>query len=280
LRAEGPAALKRRLADFGPLEDNAFPPLETALLVAALDRPGHAVEPYRAFLTGMAEDIRAGIAAAGTADAVTIADLLLEVLVRRHRFRSDDRDDDDIANASLMNVIDTKCGVSDLLSLLLLGVARQAGLAVDGLAFPVRLLLRLEDQGGRRVILDPGAGMIIGPPEMRSLLKAATGVASELEPAHYAALGSRPLLVRLQSEVKLRLLRAGRVQAALKVVETMLLFAPDLALLWREAGLMHMRLDNIPGAVAALEQFAARTPNAQARARTRALLAELKGRLS
>ena len=42
---------------------------------------------------------------------------------------------------------------------------------------------------------------------------------------------------------------------------------------------MHMRLDNPHGAVAALEQFVARTPNAQARARTLALLAELKGHL-
>ena len=200
---------------------------------------------------------------------------------RRHRFRGDDRDDDEIDNANLMCVIDRRRGVPAALGLLVLDVARAAGLVAEGLAFPVHFLLRIEDGSGRRLILDPSAGgRVMEPSDMRALLKVATGLGAELEPAHYAAMGNRDMVVRLQNETKLRLLRCGRIDRALEVVEATLLLAPDLALLWREAGLMHMRLDNPGGAVAALEQFVARTTNAQARARTQALLAELRGRLN
>ena len=163
----------------------------------------------------------------------------------------------------------------------MLDVARAAGLTAEGLAFPVHFLLRIEDGAGRRLILDPSAGgKVVEPPDMRALLKIATGLGAELEPAHYAAMGNRDMVVRLQNETKLRLLRCGHIDRALGVVEATLLLAPDLALLWREAGLMHMRLDNPGGAVAALEQFMARTTNAQARARTQDLLAELRSRLN
>lgn len=275
---KAPAMPRERLAGLAGLDDAAVRPAEAALWLAALDRPDAAVDGYLGYLAELAREVRAA-----TADgpAEQLAEALFEVIGRKHRFRGDDRDDDDIDNANLMWVIDRRRGVAAALGLLMLDVARQAGLAADGLAFPVHFLLRIEDGGGRRLILDPSAGgRVVEPPEMRALLKVATGLSSELEPAHYAAMGNREMVVRLQNETKLRLLRCGRVERALGVVEATLLLAPDSALLWREAGLMHMRLDNPGGAVAALEQFVTRTTNAQARARTQALLAELRGRLN
>jgi len=271
------ATTRARLAGLAGLADDAVRPLEAALLLAALARPEAAIDGYLHYMDELAQEVRA--AAAGS-HAEHLADSLFEVIGRRHRFRGDDRDDDEIDNANLMCVIDRRRGVPAALGLLALDVARAAGLVAEGLAFPVHFLLRIEDGSGRRLILDPSAGgRVVEPSDMRALLKVATGLGAELEPAHYAAMGNRDMVVRLQNETKLRLLRCGRIDRALDVVEATLLLAPDLALLWREAGLMHMRLDNPSGAVAALEQFIARTPNAQARARTQALLAELRSRL-
>lgn len=272
------ATARTRLAELGRLADAAVRPVEAALLLAALDRPGRAIAAYLTYVAELADEVRA--AAAGD-HAVQLAESLFEVFGRRHRFRCDDRDDDEVDNANLMCVIDRRRGVPAALGLLVLDVARAAGLSAEGLAFPVHFLLRIEDTAGRRLILDPAAGgRVMEPPDMRALLKVTTGLSAELEPAHFIAMGNRDMVVRLQNETKLRLLRCGRLDRALGVVEATLLLAPDLALLWREAGLMHMRLDNPSGAVAALEQFVALTPNAQARARTQALLAELRGRLN
>ncbi len=275
---EAAVTARARLAGLARLDDGAVRPVEAALLLAALARPGAAVDGYLTYIAELAQEVSA--AAAGP-HAEQLAESLFEVIGRKHRFRGDDRDDDEVDNANLMCVIDRRRGVPAALGLLVLDVARAAGLTAEGLAFPVHFLLRIEDRGGRRLILDPAAGgRVMEPPDMRALLKVATGLASELEPSHYTAMGNREMVVRLQNETKLRLLRCGRIDRALEVVEATLLLAPDLALLWREAGLMHMRLDNPGGAVAALEQFVARTTNAQARARTQALLAELRGRLN
>ena len=276
--AASAASARARLAGLAQLADGEVRPVEAALLMAALERSDKSVESYLDYLAQLAAEVRA--AAAGR-HAEQLALALFEVFGRCHRFRGDDRDDEEVENANLMWVIDRRRGVSSALGLLVLDVARAAGLAVEGLAFPVHFLLRIEDEGGRRLILDPtGGGRVIDPPEMRALLKYTSGLAAELEPGHYTGLGNREMVVRLQNETKLRLLRCGQVERALGVVEATLMLAPEAAALWREAGMMHMRLDNPGAAVIALEQFIARTTNAQARARTQTLLAELKGRLN
>lgn len=273
------AKLRTKLSALGRLEDGRLRPVEALLTLAALDRPGTGLAPYLDYLDELAAAYRAVVATDSDADALAAG--LFQILGRQHRFCGDDCDDDDIANANLLSVIDQRRGVAGHLGLLAQDVARRAGLAADILSFPAHVLLRLEDAGGRRVILDPFlGGRVVDPPDMRALLKASAGLQAELEPCHYAAMGNRDLVIRLQNDVKLRLLRCGRIDKAVAVVEATLLVAPDAAMLWREAGLMHLRLDQPQNAVAALEQFIARTSNAMARARTLALLAELKNRLT
>ena len=274
--------LRSRLAALGRLDDDALGLAEAALLLAALDRneagPDPDIGPYLHYLGELGAELAR--AADGCGDAQAQAACLAEVLSRRHRFRGDDRDDDDLSNINLMSVIDRRCGSADAIGLLALDVARRAGLLAEGLAFPAHFLLRIDDGDGQRAIIDPfSGGLPLGPPELRAMLKAVAGLDAELEPLHYAPLGNRDLLLRLGNSAKLRLLRLGRVERAVELVEALLLLAPAVPLLWREAGLMHMRLDNLSAAIAALEQFVSRTPNAQAKARTLALLAELKRRL-
>lgn len=271
--------LRARLAAFGQSEDEAVGLGDAALMLAALDRQGAETAPYQDYLDTLAAEVTAALDGGDSACEALVGGLF-DVIGRVHRFRVDDRDDDDIGNANLMTVIDRRRGVPDALGLLCLDVARRAGLAAEGLSFPIHFLMRLSDAGGRRLIVDPSAcGRVVDPAQMRALLKAGQGADAELEPMHYTAMGNRDALIRLQTDIKLRHLRSGRVDLALAVVESMLLFAPTVALLWREAGLMHLRLGNTRPAIAALEHFITQTPNAQAKARTLALLAELKGHL-
>jgi regulator of sirC expression with transglutaminase-like and TPR domain len=279
------AGVRQRLAGFGRLEDRDFPPAETALWLAALTRPRatETVSAHLGYLTALADEVRAAaIGAAGDDDATVErqTQALTWVIDRRHAFRATHDDGEEDGDCDLIAVIDPRRGDPDSLGLLMLDVARRAGLTADGLAFPCRLLLRIEDSGGRRLILDPAAcARPLDTPDLRALLKSLRGLDRELEPTHFAPLDNRAMLARVQNGVKLRLLRLGRLDRALAVVQGLLLVAPDQAPLWREAGLMHLRQGNPRDALAALEQFVVRTTDLVARARALALMADLKSRL-
>jgi regulator of sirC expression with transglutaminase-like and TPR domain len=115
---------------------------------------------------------------------------------------------------------------------------------------------------------------------LRDLLKATAGQDVELSPEHYAPVADRDVLLRLQNNLKSRLLQAGQYERALRVVETMLMLAPDLAELWREAGLLNARLGNMRASVGALEEFVVRSPEGTARHQAAAMLQQMKTKLN
>src|SRR6516162_9990102 len=161
---------------------------------------------------------------------------LNEIILLKNGYSGDELSYDDLQNANLMRVVDRRKGLPVALGILYIHAARAQGWDIAGLAFPGHFLVRLADGAGR-VIVDPfHAGQICGASELRELLKAAAGRDSELLPEHYEPVSDREVLLRLQNNLKARLLQAQQNDRALMVVETMLMLAPDLAELWREAG--------------------------------------------
>ena len=216
-------------------------------------------------------------AEAKTADRRMAA--MAATLTGRYRLLGDDDDGPD--GDCIMQLLDRRRGPPCALGLIWLHLGRRLGWPVEALAFPGRLLLRFSGEDGRRLIADPFAGgRCLEPADLRELLKLSAGAVAELDPAHYAAMSNREVLVRLQTAVKLHYLRHGQIQRAVETAEATLLFAPDQLALWREVGLMHMRQGNLRPAVAALEQFVGRSPNTAARHRTSALLQELRQKLT
>jgi regulator of sirC expression with transglutaminase-like and TPR domain len=185
-------------------------------------------------------------------------------------------DDGGPAAASLALTLETGHGCDICLAILWLEHLRRQGSAAEAVDFPGRMLVRLT--GLQRSILDPcQQGRALAPPELRMLASGFGGV--PLVPGQFGALDDDQVLLRLQGEAKIRLLRTGDVQGALNAVEGALRVDPDQAKLWRESGLMRLRLGDLPGAVAALEQFVIRTDNGQARGRASQLLAQIRVRL-
>ena len=183
-------------------------------------------------------------------------------------------------NANLMRVVDRRKGLPVALGILYLHAARAQGWDSIGLAFPGHFLIRLSD-GPERLILDPfHGGRICDAASLRELLKAMAGQDVELTPTHYAPVSDRDVLLRLQNNIKSRLLQAGRAEPALRIVQTMLLLAPDLAGLWHEAGMLNARLGNMRAATEALQEFIVRAPEGSARHQAAALLQQLKSKLN
>lgn len=272
--------LKDQLRGLATLPDDEIDPAEAALLLAALDQPGADRAAYQTFLDAVADQV-ALLAPASDGDVHARVAALRSVLVEQLHFLGDEQDYDDLDNANLMRVIERRRGLPVTLALIWMHAGRQLGWPVCGLAFPSHFLIRVDGAGGSRAIVDPfHGGRELSAMDLRALLKAMTGNDAELTPEHYAPVSNREILVRLQNNIKVRLLRRGHLDQAVRVVEGVLLFAPDQVMLWREAGLMHMRLGNLPQAIAALEQFVARAPNSAIRRRATELIQDLRGRLS
>ncbi len=239
----------------GGSADTGIDIADAALALAVLDRPGVRLDRYRHHLGQIAAataEVFAGLE--GLSGVRRRHAALTQTIVGRFAYRGDQRTYDDLQNANLMRVIDRQRGLPIALGILYLHAGRAQGWAVDGLNFPGHFLLRLEAAGGR-IVFDPfNDGQPVDPAGMRALLKATTGVGAELTPEHYAAASNRDILLRLQNNIKTRVLRAEQTADALKVIESMLMFAPDRPSLWYEAGLMHSHLGNLRGALLAFDQ--------------------------
>jgi regulator of sirC expression with transglutaminase-like and TPR domain len=243
------------LSEIGAREDQAIDIADTALLLAALDRPDERLEPYREALAEIARNAQQCTARSHSVDMQVAA--LTTLLVGRHSFRGDTETYDDPRNANLMHVIDRRRGLPVALGILWLHAGRAYGADIVGLAFPSHFLLQLSGRG-QRVILDAfGGGRSLGARDLRRMLKEMHDAEKELEPAHYAPVGNRDVLVRLQNNIKLRALAANDLTRALDILRTMTLLAPDRAELCWETALLHSRLGNMRTAIATLESYLA-----------------------
>jgi regulator of sirC expression with transglutaminase-like and TPR domain len=270
------------LRELAQMSSSILPIGEAALALASFERPRVGLARYRQHLAALARDVgrHSGAKGHSEGDLAARAQALNEIILLKHGYSGDELTYDDLQNANLMRVVDRRKGLPVALGILYLHAARAQGWDSVGLGFPGHFLVRLTD-GAERLILDPfHGGRVCDAAALRELLKAMAGQEVELSPNHYAPVTDRDVLLRLQNNLKSRLLQAGRFERALGVVETMLLLAPDLAELWHEAGLLHARLGNMRAGANALEQFILRAPESTARHQAAALLQQLKSKLN
>lgn len=275
-------AVESSLRRVGAQDDAEIDVAEAALLLAALERPQLSLERYRHHLSLLTRDIADLGEKNGAADSLEARIRVLHaVLVERYGYRGDRESYDDLANANMMRVIDRRRGLPVALGILYLHVARAQGWQIAGLNFPGHFLLRL-DLGGRRVIIDPfNNGEPRDAAALRGLLKSMAGDAAELRPEHTEPVGCRDVLLRLQNNIKLRHVREEHSAAALEVLESMLMIAPERAGLWREAGILHSHLDNMRAAIIAFEHYLELSPAGEpGRRDIAALLQQLRTQLN
>jgi len=272
--------IRQRLTAIGAAADHAIDIAGAALALAVVRRPDVALEPYRRHLDKLAREVGQHAGRGAETPIETQIEALREVVAKRYGYIGAEDAFDDPEAANLTRVIDRRSGLPVALGIIYIHAAKAQDWTLAGVDFPARFLLRIEHQG-QRVILDPFDGLrALGAVDMRALFKAIAGSDAELSPAHYRVMTPREVLLRLQNNIKARLLQARQLEDALDVIETMLLIAPNATALWRESGLLNARLDNVKAAVAALEEFMRRESRDTSRYRTSVLLQELRGRLN
>ncbi len=278
--------IRRRLIEIGNTEDADIDLGNAALVLAAADRPGVPLAPYQRHLENIAADVGAyvGDAIPGETGPDTDLDLrieaLVQVIVRRYGYGGGDDVFDDLDAANLMRMIDSRTGLPVALGIIFMATGRALGWVITGLGFPGRFLIRLE-AGGMRKIVDPfGGGAVVEARDLRGMFKAMAGNHVELTPMHYRDATNRGVLLRLQNNIKSRLLRGERWDDAVETIETMVLFAPGETDLWHEAGLLHARLDHIGDAIRALEEHLRQSGGEDTGYKASVLLQELRAKLN
>lgn len=266
------------LRQIGQAPNDPFDLGEAALALASFDRPQVPLDRYRRHLDEIANDV--GELDTGDIGQTDQLAAINNVLIDKHGYAGDQLNYDDLQNANLIRVIDRRKGLPVSLGILYMHAARAQGWPISGLAFPGHFLLRLGD-GADRIVLDPfHAGVTRAPHELRDLLKAMSGNDAELRPEHYAEVSDRDILLRLQNNIKLRLIQQKDAAGAESVISRMLLIAPEQTMLWWEAGLLNAQAGRLQAAIDSIERFLEIESRPQARHEAASLLQQLRGQLN
>lgn len=276
----GRVEILRELARIGALHDAQIDLGEAALLLAFMESPKAQLENYRVHLQLLADETRAAMAM-HPADTITVrAEVLHNVLVNHHHYRGDSLTYDDLQNANLIRVIDRRMGLPITLGILYLVVCHALGWEAEGLNFPGHFLVRLAKDADRMIIDPFHDGQEMDVPRLRHMLKAAAGMAAELTPDHYLPMSRRDILLRLENNIKLRLVQAGRLELALKTVEVMQAIAPGEVSLWRDRGMLLAAQGELVSAIDAIQKFHDLSPDAKSKQQAQILIQQLKRRLN
>jgi regulator of sirC expression with transglutaminase-like and TPR domain len=167
------------------------------LLLAEPDYPGLDVGAYLERLDELGALARARLFGAGrtpVGDSVSVPPRvgpLLSFLYGELGFHGNATDYYDPRNSFLNEVLDRRTGIPITLALVLVEVARRAGLVAQGVGFPGHFLVRFDGVGSAPVLVDPFEGRVLDTEALSELAARHTGRtappdARTLEPASKA----------------------------------------------------------------------------------------------
>ncbi|MBV9044620.1 MAG: transglutaminase family protein [Alphaproteobacteria bacterium] len=243
-----------------------------ALMLAALDHPGEPIERPLSHLVEISDAMKkeASMIRRVNDGARTVAALLAS----RLGYDGDRLDYNNAGNADLITVIARRRGLPVALGILYMHAARALGLRAEGLNtqghFVIRLTHRHDD-----ITIDPfNGGAVVDRDHMPAELKGHdVGLAQTVS--------DTDVLLRLENNLKMRALDAGKPERALEVTSRMVLIAPRRPELWFDLARLNEATGVLGAARKAYESCLALTPAGQPLYNEASLsLAQLKRRLN
>ncbi|HBK07588.1 MAG TPA: hypothetical protein DDZ81_17345 [Acetobacteraceae bacterium] len=268
------------LAAIGQLTDAEIDIGNAALQLARVDVPEADWHPAAVHLSALAKGAVQRANMIDREDLPGRAAALSDLLAGEFGYAGDTETYDDPANANLIRVIERRRGLPVALGVLWLHAARSAGWGSHGVDFPAHFLIALEGQKTQVVVDVFNGGQVMSAKELRALLKRVEGEKAELRPGLLQPMSTRRVLLRLQNNIMTRRLGAGDLRGGLRCTEDMLLIAPDQAELWRQAGIMNQRLEQVAAARDCYLRFLALVPEGAAANGVRVQLDILKSMLN
>lgn len=273
----GRPSLLGHLRNVGATPGTQLDIADTALVLAALDRPDADLDNYRRYLAQLGDETARR--APAQAPLAARSEILAEIVYRTHGYAGDTETYEDVQNANLMRVIDRRKGLPVALGILCMHAARAAGWEIEGLNFPSHFLLQLT-RGSDRLIVDPfDAARPMDVPALRRRLKDMMGADAELEASHCIAVQDRDILLRLQNNIKVRALQKEDFARAAEILDSMMMLAPASPGLVREFAALQARQGNIKRAIEATDKLLGWELSIAERSMAEELRRRLKGSL-
>jgi len=234
-----------------------------ALVVASIEYPRLAPEPYLARLDGMGAAAAAAIAAhvERTGDRSTLACVraLNTYLFEDQGFTGNRERYEDPRNSCLNEVLDRRTGIPITLSLIYMEVARRAGLHVNGVNFPGHFLVRCPDIGKRAsggLIIDPfHGGALLSERDCRVLLQKHVGGEVPFSRSLLAPASRRDIIVRMLLNLKRIYVHMRSFPQAHTVTELLVALTPSALNELRDRGLLAYHLNDVTGALRDLQTY-------------------------
>ena len=243
----------KRLAVIGAQGQNVLNIGEAALLLANLDLPKNSFEQYQDELNLITSDLSAASREAETlSDRITV---LSETLYKQHRFQGDVETYDDPQNANLMRVIDRRKGLPVALGILAIHAGRTQGWEIAGLNFPGHFLLRLSKLG-EYVLIDPfNEARLVVNEDLQKIFWRIHNQNMPEQSDFVQSVSDRDILVRLQNNIKIRALREGDKERAIKILQSIVLITPISVEFLAELVMLEASSGRIKSALERLERF-------------------------
>ena len=250
-----PERIETKLRSAGQQDDEKIDLGETALLLAALDRPKVKITPYREHLQKIAEDVQHFIPVGAAHNITRRAEALAKVIGNDMGYCGDTLTYNDPQNANFMRIIDRRKGLPVGLAIIYLSIAQKLKWNASGLNFPGHFLIRL-GRGPGRIITDPfNKGAECTASDLRKLLQQMFGKEAKIRPNHYTPTSNRDTLIRLLNNIKLRAQESSDFKRAVDMIERMLIIAPKRFNLLYEAGVIYARMGNLKFSAKALKKY-------------------------
>lgn len=225
---------------------------EGALLIAQLVDPEEDIAIARERAETLAVRVRHERAREGTG-----YEALLLVLFAEEGFQGDAETYDDPANSSVARVLAVHRGMPITLSIVVLEVARRAGLALSGVGLPGHFVVGGRDLPDGRY-LDPfDGGELYDAGALADRVSAIFGAPVDLPPEALLPDSSRSILTRVLFNLRRSCEKRGLFAEVLAALDCAAALDPSEASVLRERGLILLRLGRAAEAVEALEAYVA-----------------------
>ena len=233
--------------------------IDAAFAFACLFQPGISLDRYYSHIEKLCETAKlewnSYIESGNEDNLESRADVLRHIMHEEFDYHGGKKNYDNLENTSLIRVIERREGLPIALGILYLCIARYLGWAADGLSFPGHFLIRFEMEG-QRLILDPfNEGKALDAAGLRKLLKSVVGEKAELSHQFYEPVSNREIILRLENNLKHRLIEGEDFKRAAMVIEAMHVFAPDEYRLLFEAGVLYSRIGEPRKSIEMLEEY-------------------------
>lgn len=278
-RFETPDEAFQYIRYVGTQKDDEIDLAEASLALALIFLPGINIDRYRQHFNKLADHVREEYQSRLRMKEEDTLDMRIGVLRKiiheAHGYKGDDANYNDIQNVNMIRVIERRRGLPVALGIIYIVLARKMAWQADGLNFPGHFLVRLE-QGSTRKIIDPfNQGAEMNAADLRQLLKSVVGKNAELSHNYYNPVPSRDMLIRLENNLKKRLIEQEEYAQAILVVEAMEALAPEEYRTLFDKGVLYAKLGQRSQAAAAFEGYIEKTPNALEKQQARALLQQI-----